>query len=78
MVQASAAPATAGDEDGAVGLFEEARAVPGSDRRAFELARVRLAYGERLRRAKSTTEARGQLGAAGPMRLASLPHPGAT
>ncbi|MFJ6892519.1 ATP-binding protein [Streptomyces hokutonensis] len=59
LVKASEAIAAA-DHD-AIGLFEEALAVPGTDRWPFELARVRLAYGERLRRVKSTTEARTQL-----------------
>jgi DNA-binding CsgD family transcriptional regulator len=59
LVKASAAIAAADHE--AVGLFEEALAVPGTDRWPFELARVRLSYGERLRRVKSTTEARTQL-----------------
>lgn len=44
--------------------FEEALAVPGATRWPFDLARIRLAYGERLRRAKATTEAREQLAAA--------------
>ncbi|MFI6623369.1 ATP-binding protein [Streptomyces sp. NPDC050528] len=59
LVKASAAIAAVGQE--ALGLFEEALAVPGTERWPFELARVRLAYGERLRRVKSTTEARTQL-----------------
>ncbi|WP_455569794.1 ATP-binding protein [Streptomyces prunicolor] len=59
LVKASAA--IAADDQDALGLFEEALAVPGTDRWPFELARVRLAYGERLRRLKSTTEARTQL-----------------
>jgi len=59
LVKASEAIAAA-DHD-AIGLFEEALAVPGTDRWPFELARVRLAYGERLRRVKATTEARTQL-----------------
>ncbi|MCX5242726.1 LuxR C-terminal-related transcriptional regulator [Streptomyces prunicolor] len=59
LVKASAA--IAADDQEALGLFEEALAVPGTDRWPFELARVRLAYGERLRRLKSTTEARTQL-----------------
>ncbi|MEV0904475.1 ATP-binding protein [Streptomyces hokutonensis] len=59
LVRASEAIAAV-DHD-AIGLFEEALAVPGTDRWPFELARVRLAYGERLRRVKSTTEARTQL-----------------
>ncbi|MFJ9248509.1 LuxR C-terminal-related transcriptional regulator [Streptomyces sp. NPDC101776] len=59
LVKASAAVAAVDHE--AIDLFEEALAVPGTDRWPFELARVRLAYGERLRRVKSTTEARTQL-----------------
>ncbi|MFI6407596.1 ATP-binding protein [Streptomyces sp. NPDC050548] len=59
LVKASAAIAAV-DHD-TIDLFEEALAVPGTDRWPFELARVRLAYGERLRRVKSTTEARTQL-----------------
>ena len=59
LVKASAA--IAADDHEALGLFEEALAVPGTDRWPFELARVRLAYGERLRRLKSTTQARTQL-----------------
>jgi DNA-binding NarL/FixJ family response regulator len=47
-----------------LGLFEEALAVPGADRWPFELARVHLAYGERLRRAKSPSLARNHLAAA--------------
>nr|WSY48996.1 AAA family ATPase [Streptomyces sp. NBC_00886] len=59
LVKASAAIAAVDHE--AIDLFEEALAVPGTDRWPFELARVRLAYGERLRRVKSTTEARTRL-----------------
>jgi DNA-binding CsgD family transcriptional regulator len=42
-------------------LFEAALAVPGAERWPFELARVQLAYGERLRRAKYPSQARGHL-----------------
>jgi DNA-binding CsgD family transcriptional regulator len=42
-------------------LFEAALALPGVDRWRFDLARVRLVYGERLRRARATREAREQL-----------------
>jgi DNA-binding CsgD family transcriptional regulator len=45
----------------ALQLFEKALAVPGTDRWPFERARVQLAYGERLRRARSATEARTHL-----------------
>ncbi len=41
--------------------FEQALSVPGADRWPFELARVQLIYGERLRRARRTVAAREQL-----------------
>ena len=46
------------------GSFEKALAVPDAGLWAFDLARVELAYGERLRRAKQTAAARTQLAAA--------------
>jgi DNA-binding CsgD family transcriptional regulator len=61
---ATASEAIAGPDDLALGLFEGAVAVPGADRFPFDLGRVRLCYGERLRRARATTGARGQLTAA--------------
>ncbi|MFK0150521.1 ATP-binding protein [Streptomyces sp. NPDC090499] len=61
---AKASAALVADDTEAVGLFEEALSIPGTDRWPFDLARVRLAHGERLRRAKSTTAARSHLGAA--------------
>ena len=51
VVTAAAALVASQPEDGK--LFEAALAVPGADRWPFELARVHLAYGERLRRAKA-------------------------
>jgi len=41
--------------------FERALAMPGVDRWPFATARIRLAYGERLRRAKATTASRAVL-----------------
>ena len=67
--QAMVAPdATAAD------LFDEALALPDVEAWPFELARVRLAYGERLRRLRRTRDARIQLAAArdGFDRLGSL------
>lgn len=58
-VHASAA-LVAPDRDAAV-LFERALSVPGGDRWPFERARIALAYGEWLRRTRSTAEARRQL-----------------
>jgi DNA-binding CsgD family transcriptional regulator len=46
------------------GSFEKALAVPDAELWAFDLARVQLVYGERLRRAKETAVARPQLAAA--------------
>jgi ATP/maltotriose-dependent transcriptional regulator MalT len=63
MAHASAAIAATTD-GGAIELFEQALAVPGADRWAFWMARVQLAYGERLRRMRTLTEARVQLTAA--------------
>jgi len=44
--------------------FEQALSGPGAVRSPFEYARVRLAYGEHLRRARATAAARAQLTAA--------------
>jgi DNA-binding CsgD family transcriptional regulator len=46
------------------GSFERALSVPGAEQWPFDLARVELAYGERLRRDKATTEARKHLASA--------------
>jgi DNA-binding CsgD family transcriptional regulator len=54
---------TAGDGED-LALFEQAVTVPDADRWPFDLARVRLLYGERLRRGRATTQARQQLEAA--------------
>jgi DNA-binding CsgD family transcriptional regulator len=60
---ASACAAIAADDD-ELGDFERALAVAGIDRWPFELARVRLAFGERLRRTRAVSEARVQLAGA--------------
>nr|WP_203589879.1 AAA family ATPase [Streptomyces sp. SID13031] len=62
VASASAALVASEPEDGR--LFEEALATPGAECWPFEQARVHLAYGERLRRAKSPSQARSQLTAA--------------
>ena len=41
-----------------LGLCEEAPAIRGADHFPFDLARVQLLYGERLRRARATKESR--------------------
>ena len=50
--------------DHAVDLFERALAISGGERWPFEQARIRLAFGERLRRAGQTRRARAELDAA--------------
>ena len=59
-----AATAMVAPDDEAPDLFDEAIRVPGIERWPFELARVRLAYGERLRRLRRVRDARRQLEAA--------------
>ena len=56
--------AMAAPDDTALELFQAALALPGIERWQFDLARVRLAYGERLRRHRAMVEARVQLNAA--------------
>ncbi len=58
------AAAMAAPDDEHRDRFEQALLVPGADRWPFELARIRLAYGERLRRTGSPSEARIHLDAA--------------
>jgi len=59
-----ASAAMAAPDATALELFRLALALPGIERWQFDLARVRLAYGERLRRRRAMTEARVQLNAA--------------
>jgi ATP/maltotriose-dependent transcriptional regulator MalT len=61
---ASACSAMVAPDDRAAALFDAALAIPGTARWPFTEARVRLAYGERLRRARAMTAARVQLNAA--------------
>jgi DNA-binding CsgD family transcriptional regulator len=70
-----AATALAEPDAGATGPFTAALRTPGADRWPFDLARIQLAYGERLRRTKATAPARIQLTAAleGFQRLAAHP-----
>ena len=63
LMTAAAAALCASDED-APALFEEALNVPGADHWPFDLARVHLAYGERLRRRHAPAAAREHLGTA--------------
>jgi DNA-binding CsgD family transcriptional regulator len=63
LAGASAAMAATADDE-ALTLFEQALALPGIDQWPFETARVNLAHGERLRKARSSAEARKPLSAA--------------
>ncbi|MGW0812829.1 helix-turn-helix transcriptional regulator [Streptomyces viridiviolaceus] len=47
--------------DAAFAVFDRALSLPEPGRRPFEVARVRLLYGERMRRRRATREAREQL-----------------
>ena len=60
----SASAAIAAQDDEAPALFEKALSLPTVDQWPFDVARVRLAYGERLRRARATTDSRVHLQAA--------------
>ena len=61
---AAGSAAIAAPQADAERLFTEALALPGIDRWPFDAARVRLAFGEQLRRMRATTEARVHLAAA--------------
>lgn len=61
---ATASRAHAAPADQAGQLFEEALGIAGAERWPFEFARVRLAFGEYLRRMRATSEARIHLRAA--------------
>jgi len=71
----AAARAMVASDDEASALFGAALALPGIKEWPFELARVQLAHGERLRRLRRTRDARSQLAAArdGFERLGALP-----
>lgn len=56
--------ALAASGDAATGLYQQALSVPGAERWAFDFARVRLAYGEHLRRSRAVAASRVQLEAA--------------
>jgi DNA-binding CsgD family transcriptional regulator len=60
----SAAEGLAADSGMAAACFERALRVPDADRWPFDLARVRLLYGEHLRRVRAYAQARVHLGAA--------------
>ena len=61
---AAGSQAIAAPDRSAPGLFEEAVAIPGVDHFPFDLARMQLLYGERLRRARAMKESRPHLAAA--------------
>jgi DNA-binding CsgD family transcriptional regulator len=64
LLAGGSAGLAAREDQAALAAFEQALAIPGVDRWPFDLARVRLAYGERLRRARAGRDAGAQLTAA--------------
>ncbi len=64
LITFGAAAMAATDDQDAMALFEQALSVPGAEQWPFDLARIQLAFGERLRRARATTRARQLLTAA--------------
>ena len=73
-ILAAGSAAIAADDEHAPALFEEALSLPTVDQWPFDVARVRLVYGERLRRLRAATESRTHLEAA----LAAFQKLGAT
>jgi DNA-binding CsgD family transcriptional regulator len=63
-ILAAGSAAIAADDERAPALFEQALSLPTADQWPFDVARVRLAYGERLRRARAARESRIHLQAA--------------
>jgi DNA-binding CsgD family transcriptional regulator len=63
-LQVAASAAIAAPDESALGLFEDALAIPGIDRWPFDLARVHLVFGERLRRVRAMSKSRVHLVAA--------------
>lgn len=61
LIQAGAQVLVAEDEDEARRAFESALSVPGAERWVYDTMRIRLAFGERLRRMKMTGQAREEL-----------------
>jgi DNA-binding CsgD family transcriptional regulator len=64
LLESGSAALCADDDDDAINLFGKALALPGIERWPFDLARVQLSYGERLRRARANSEARVPLSTA--------------
>ncbi|MEV7811424.1 AAA family ATPase [Streptomyces flaveolus] len=60
-VLAAACAAVVAPDEAAAKLFEQALTLPTADAWPFDTARIRLLYGERLRRSRAATEARVQL-----------------
>ena len=63
-ILAAGSAAIAAGDDRAPALFEQALSLPTVDQWPFDVARVRLAYGERLRRGRAAAESRIHLQAA--------------
>jgi DNA-binding CsgD family transcriptional regulator len=64
LLAGGSAALCADEDEDAVRLFDAALALPGVERWPFDLARVQLAYGEMLRRARSNADSRRPLSSA--------------
>jgi len=58
LITAGAAATATPDDDEAAAIFQNALDMPDMDQWPFDLARVQLLFGERLRRARSTSQSR--------------------
>ncbi|GHH73511.1 LuxR family transcriptional regulator [Streptomyces sulfonofaciens] len=61
LLAGGSAALCATEDDEAICLFRQALAIAGTERWPFDLARVRLVYGERLRRARANADSREPL-----------------
>jgi DNA-binding CsgD family transcriptional regulator len=64
LITLGARATTAADDEDAITQFEQALGVPGAEQWPFDLARIQLLFGERLRGARATTRSRELLTAA--------------
>ena len=64
LITAGAAATAADDDNDAIALYEQALDMPDAEQWPFDLARIQLLFGERLRRARSTTRSRQLLSVA--------------
>jgi DNA-binding CsgD family transcriptional regulator/tetratricopeptide (TPR) repeat protein len=61
LITAGATATATTDDTDAIALYEQALVMPDAEQWPFDLARIQLLYGERLRRVRSTTRSRQML-----------------